>query len=56
MNGGLKNRWTDKKSTVEGEQVTINSMMKWLYRQNDTYFDGFDFKKLNRIVDVGESV
>ena len=45
-----------KQSTVEGEQVTINSMMKWLYRQNETYIDGFDFKKLKRIDDAGESV
>ena len=37
-----------KKSTVEGEQVTINSMMKWLYKQNETYIDGFDFKKLKK--------
>ena len=37
-----------KQSTVEGEQVTINSMMKWLYRQNETYIDGFDFKKLKK--------
>ena len=33
-----------KQSTVEGEQVTINSMMKWLYRQNETYIDGFDLR------------
>ena len=37
-----------KQSTVEGEQVTINSMMKWLYKQNETYIDGFDFKKLKK--------
>ena len=37
-----------KQSTIEGEQVTINSMMKWLYRQNETYIDGFDFKKLKK--------
>ena len=23
-------------------------MMKWLYRQNETYIDGFDFKKLKK--------
>ena len=22
--------------------------MKWLYRQNETYIDGFDFKKLKK--------
>ena len=31
-------------------------MMKWLYRQNETYIDGFDFKKLKRINDAGESI
>ena len=31
-------------------------MMKWLYRQNETYIDGFDFKKLKRIDDAGESI
>ena len=45
-----------KQKTVHGEQVTINGMMKWLYRQNETYIDGFDFKKLKRIDDAGESV
>ena len=45
-----------KQKTVHGEQATINGMMKWLYRQNETYIDGFDFKKLKRIDDAGESV
>ena len=31
-------------------------MMKWLYRQNKTYIDEFDFKKLKRIDDDSESV
>ena len=30
--------------------------MKWLYRQNETYIDGFDFKKLKKIDDDSESV
>ncbi len=45
-----------KQKTVHGEQATINGMMKWLYRQNETSIDGFDFKKLKRIDDAGESV
>ncbi len=32
--------------TVEHEQSTINSMMEWLYKKNETYIDKFDFKKL----------
>ena len=35
-----------KQKTVHGEQVTINGMMKLLYRQNETSIDGFDFKRL----------
>ena len=33
-----------KTKKVHGEQVTINEMMKWLYRQNETYIDGFDLR------------
>ena len=32
--------------TIANEQATINAMMKWLYKRNETYIDGFDFKKL----------
>ena len=45
-----------KQKTVHGEQVRINGMMKWLYRQNETYIDGFDFKKLKKVDDDSESV
>ena len=45
-----------KQKTVHGEQVTINGMMKWLYRQNETSIDGFDFKKLKKVDDDSESV
>lgn len=36
-------------ATVENEQSTINAMMSWLYKNKETYVDGFDFKKLQRI-------
>lgn len=36
-------------STVENEQSTINAMMGWLHKKNETYIDKFDFKKLKRI-------
>ena len=45
-----------KQKTVHGEQVTINGMMKWLYRQNETSIDGFDFKRLKKVDDDSESV
>ena len=28
-----------KQKTVHGEQITINGMMKWLYRQKETYIE-----------------
>lgn len=36
-------------STIKNEQSTINAMMKYLFRYNETYIDSFDFKKLPRI-------
>ena len=35
-----------KQKTVHSEQVMINGMIKWFYMQNETYIEGFDFKKL----------
>lgn len=35
-------------TTIENEQSTINALMKWLYKKNETYIDGFDFIKLKR--------
>lgn len=40
-------------TTIANEQATINAMMKWLYKRNETYIDGFDFKKLPK-TDKGE--
>jgi len=36
-------------STVENEQSTVNAMMLWLYKKNETYIDKFEFKKLKKI-------
>jgi integrase len=33
-------------TTVLNEQSTINAMMAWLFKNNDTYIDHFEFKKL----------
>ncbi|MYN11389.1 tyrosine-type recombinase/integrase [Pseudoduganella aquatica] len=41
-------------TTVENEQSTINAMISWLYKRNETYIDAFDFKKLPRI-DKGDA-
>lgn len=35
--------------TVANEQSTINAMMSWLFKRNETYIDAFDFKKFKRI-------
>lgn len=40
-------------TTIANEQATINAMMKWLFKRNETYIDGFDFKKLPK-KDKGE--
>ena len=34
--------------TIDNEQMTINSMMKWLKRADEAEIDGFDFKKLKK--------
>ncbi len=36
-------------TTVANEQSTINAMMAWLCKRNETYIDSFDFKPLKRI-------
>lgn len=36
-------------TTVANEQSSINAMIAWLYKRNETYIDGFDFKPLKRI-------
>jgi len=40
-------------STIVNEQSSINAMMSWLFKKNETYIDGFDFKKLKPI-DAGD--
>lgn len=40
-------------TTVANEQSTINALMKWLYKRNETKIDSFEFKKLPR-VDTGD--
>ncbi|MGB0683709.1 MAG: tyrosine-type recombinase/integrase [Magnetovibrionaceae bacterium] len=42
-----------KQLTVQNEQSTINACMKWLFKNNETHVDGFDFKKQPKI-DTGD--
>jgi site-specific recombinase XerD len=37
-----------KQVTVQNEQSTINSMMKWLFRNGETHIEAFEFKKFQR--------
>lgn len=43
-------------TTVENEQSTINAMMKWLFKHNETYIDSFEFTKLKRVDRGNESL
>lgn len=36
-------------NTIIHEQSTINAMMKFMYKQGESYIDGFDFTKLPRV-------
>ena len=42
--------------TIDNEQITINSMMKWLKRADEATIDGFDFKKLKKDGENEENV
>ncbi len=36
-------------STIANEQSTINAMMRWLFKRNETLIEGFDFPKIDRV-------
>jgi integrase len=36
-------------TTIKNEQSTINAMMKYLFRRNETFIDSFDFRKFARL-------
>lgn len=44
-----KKKLPASQSTIKNEQSTINAMMKYLFKYNETNIDGFDFRKLARI-------
>jgi hypothetical protein len=43
-------------TTVANEQSTINAMLAWLFKRNETYIDHFEFKPLKRIDRGDESL
>lgn len=51
-----KNHLSISQTTVLNEQSTINAMMNWLFKRNETYIDGFDFKKLPKQDKRDESI
>ncbi len=44
-----KKKTSISQSTILNEQSTINAMMKWLHKKNESHISSFDFKKLPRI-------
>jgi integrase len=42
--------------TVEQEQSTINALMKWLHRNNETQVGAFEFRKLQKQDDNNEAI
>jgi integrase len=40
-------------STIVNEQASINAMISWLFKRNETYIEAFDFKKL-KAIDAGD--
>ena len=53
---GLGKKQSISTTTVENEQATINAMMKWLHKHNETYINGFEFTKLKRVDRGDESL
>jgi integrase len=50
----LERKKTKKKvpasqTTIKNEQSTINAMMKYLFKRNETFIDSFDFRKFARL-------
>ncbi len=45
-----------KQVTVQNKQSTINALMKWLHKNDETHIDGFDFKKPLRLDKGNEAI
>lgn len=48
-----KKKLNVSQSTVANEQSTINAMISWLFKRNETYIEAFDFPKIKK-VDKGD--
>lgn len=51
-----KTKGDAKQITIQNEQSTINACIKFLFRNNLTHIDKFDFKKLSRIDRNNEAI
>ena len=40
-----------RRTTVEGEQVSIDAYICWLYKERETSIAGLEFKKIKKIKD-----
>ena len=40
-----------RRTTVEGEQVSIDAYICWLYKERETSIAGLEFKKIKKIND-----
>ena len=49
-------RLAARQTTIVNEQSTINAMMAWLFRHNETRIDSFDFRKLPRLDKNDEAI
>ena len=47
--GNTKQKSSISQTTALNEQSTINAMMAWLFKRNETPIDHFEFKKLPRV-------
>lgn len=45
-----------KRTTISNEQSTINALMRWLFRQQETPIDGFDFPALPKLDRQDDSI
>lgn len=54
--GGVGRKQSISATTIENEQSTINAMMRWLHKHNETYINGFEFTKLKRADRNNQSV
>ena len=45
-----------KQVTIQNEQSTINACIKYLFKNNETHIDGFEFKKLPKVDRNNEAI